>query len=104
MNNNQDFNDLKKALHLLAHALIAEGQAERNHSKWFLGNALGTIVIASEDQKDIERMSKVLEKFCDEKRKEQEDLENLVRNLENTPTRDIPGIADFLSGTGICLN
>lgn len=104
MNNNQDFNDLKKALHLLAHALIAEGQAERNHSKWFLGNALGTIVIASEDQKDIERMSKVLEKFCDEKRKEQEDLENLVRNLENTPTRDIPGIADFLNGTGICLN
>ena len=104
MNNNQDFNDLKKALHLLAHALIAEGQAERNHSKWFLGNALGTIIIASEDQKDIERLSKVLEKFCDEKRKEQEDLENLVRNLENTPTQNIPGITDLLNGTGICLN
>ena len=104
MNNNQDFNDLKKALHLLARVLIAGGQAERNHSKWFLGNALGTIIIASEDQKDIERMSKVLEKFCDEKRKEQEDLENLVRNLENTPTQNIPGITDLLNGTGICLN
>ena len=104
MNNNQDFNDLKKALHLLARVLIAGGQAERNHSKWFLGNALGTIIIASEDQKDIERMSKVLEKFCGEKRKEQEDLENLVRNLENTPTQNIPGITDLLNGTGICLN
>lgn len=104
MNNNQDFNDLKKALHLLAHALIVEGQAERNHSKWFLGNALGAILIASEDQKDIERLSKVLEKFCDEKRKEQEDLENLFKNLENTPAQDIPRIADLLNGTGICLN
>ena len=49
MNNKQDFNELRKALHMLAHALIAEGQSERNHSKWFLGNALGAILIASEE-------------------------------------------------------
>ncbi len=104
MNNKQDFNELRKALHMLAHALIAEGQAERNHNKWFLGNALGTILIASEDQKDIERLSKVFEKFCDEKRKEQEVLENLAKNLEDMPTQEIPGIIDLLNGTGICLN
>ena len=104
MNNKQDFNELRKALHMLAHVLIAEGQAEGNPNKWFLGNALGTILIASEDRKDIERLSEVFQKFCEDKREEQEVLENLAKNLEDMPTQDIPGITDLLSGTGICLN
>ncbi len=104
MNSNQDFNELRKALHMLAHVLIKEGQMEKNQSKWFLGNALGTILIASEDPKDMERLSKVFQKFCDEKRKEQEELENLAKNLDDMPTQHIPGIADLLNGTGICLN
>ena len=104
MNNNQDFNELRKALHMLAHVLIAEGQAEGNRNKWFFGNALGTILIASEDQKDIERLSKVFQKFCEDKREKQEVLENLAKNLEDMPTQDIPGITDLLGGTGICLN
>lgn len=104
MNNNQDFNELRKALHMLSYVLIEEGQSEENRNKWFLGNALGTILIASENRKDIERLSDELQKYCEDKRKEQEILENFVKELEEIPFKDIPGITDLLGGTGICLN
>ena len=104
MNNNRDFNELKKALHMLAHALIVEGLAERNHSKWFFGNALGTILIASESKEDIEMLSETFQKYCDMKRKEVEDMEKMAENLDKMPTQEIPGISELLKGTGICLN
>jgi len=103
-NDSQSFKELKQALHLLAHALIAEGQAEKDHGKWFLGNALGTILIASEDEKGIKKLSEVFQKYCDAKRKEQEDLENLAKNIDQMPTQHIPGITELLGGTGVCLN
>ena len=103
-NNPQSYNELKQALHLLAHALIAEGQAEKNHGKWFLGNALGTILIASESKEDILKLSETFQKFYDAKRKEEENLENLAKNLDEMPTQNIPGITELLNGTGICLN
>lgn len=102
--NKQEFKEMLETLHMLAHILIQNGQEEKNHSKWFLGNALGTILIASENQEDIEMLSKVFQKFCDNKRKEAGELEDLAKTLENMPTREIPGIADLLNGTGICLN
>lgn len=104
MNNNQDFNELRKALHMLAQVLIQEGKITQDRNKWFLGNALGTILVASESKKDIEKLSPHFQKFCDAKRKEMEDLEEIIRTINETPANEMPGITELLGGTGVCLN
>lgn len=103
-NNSQSFKELKEALHMLAHVLIAEGQAEGDHGKWFLGNALGTILIASEKKEDIQKLSGPLQEYCQGKRDEEEQLEKVIKNLGKMPIQKIPGISDLLNGTGVCLN
>jgi len=104
MNNNQDFNELKKALHMLAHALIQDGIENKDHAKWFLGNSLGAILVASEDNEDILKLSEIFKNFCDGKRKELEEMEDLAKKVDEMPIQNIPGITDLLTGTGVCLN
>lgn len=100
---------LKREIISLSNTLIQEGTVEGNYEKWFVGNSLGTIIIAAENGDDMKKIAEFFYEYCERKRKEYEiaeaeDIQKLAIKIDNIPTREFKGLNDLLDGTGICLS
>lgn len=104
MKQDKEFARLKNTLFTLSEQLIKEGNQGGDIKKWFLGNALGTILLVCENNDDINKISILLHSYCEEKRSEMQELESLEKEMEKMDTREIPGMFDLLSDAGINLN
>lgn len=104
MKHDKDFQSLKKTLLQLSDHLIKDGEESDDIQKWFLGNALGTIIMASESMEGIKFLTEPMKEFCEMKRGELEELESLEKEMNSMKTSEIPGISDLLLDAGISLN
>ena len=109
MKRKNEFLDLKLRIITIANNLINVSMVERDYEKWFLGNSLGTIIMAADNNADMEEIAKFFEDFCERKRVEHniaeaENIQKLAEKINNMPTREFKCITDLLDGTGVCLN
>ena len=109
MSRTNDYIKLKREIISLSNTLIQEGTVEGNYEKWFVGNSLGTIILAAENGDDMKKLADFFYEYCERKRKEYEiaeaeDIQKLAIKIDNMPTREFKGLNDLLDEAGICLS